>query len=81
MNGGYEILTLSQNNPIKGDEKTRDELKQRDTTTSTISSQYEYWIYCDEMSPTVSTVSKSLPNSNDKLSIIFRTFKLLIKYG
>ena len=77
MNCGYEIPTLPQNNTIKGDEITRDEFMQRDTTTSTISSQYEYTQ--EEMSPTPSTVSKSLPNSNDKLSVIFRTVnKLLI---
>ena len=46
MNCGYGIPIFFQNNTIKlkGDETTRDEFMQRDTTTSTISSQYEYTV-------------------------------------
>ena len=81
MNCGYGIPIFSQNNTIKGDETTRDELTQRDTTTSTIPSQYEYTVMKNP--PPLQLSQNNFPTVmiSYHLSVIFRTVKLLINYG
>ena len=73
MNCGYEIPTLSQKNTIKGDETTRDELMQRDTTSNTISSQYEYTVM--KCLPPLQLSQNHFPTVmiSYHLSVIFRT--------